>query len=117
MNLVKVWQEKTNEPNAVPATLKYKDIIYLYETSIYIGVGNKEIKECLKGVRIDVYRSEIKEIGEAIVYNLLNKIRGYAIMETKEYLFDLVGAGLFPKVGNFSCFDDWNMKKFNEARK
>lgn len=117
MNLVKAWQEKTKEPKAVPATLKYKNIIYLYEGSIYISVGNKDIKDCLKGVRVDIYRAAKKEVKAAAVYSLLGKIRGYVIRETNERLFDLVGAGLFSKVSKFTCFDDWNMKKFNKLRK
>lgn len=117
MELVKAWQEKTNEPKTVPATLKYKDIIYLYSASIYISVGNKDIKDCLKGVRVDIYRAAKKEVKTAAVYSLLGKIKGYVMRENDERLFDLDDTGLFSKVDRFSCFDYWTTEKFLDLAK
>lgn len=120
MNLVKAWQEKTKEPKAVPAIMMYKNEAYQYKTSIYLGVGDIENKDCMKGIRMDIYRSLNPKIKPAATLNMLNKVRSYITLNDKKYMFDLNGDGMFVDIGGFksdTCFKDWGFKKFDELRK
>jgi hypothetical protein len=114
MSLVKAWQEKSNEPKKVLDSLGYDDTAYIYEATIYLGVGG-EYSNCLTGIRLDIYKGVMPSIKSAIVVRILNNIRGYMILQTRELIFDLNGDGKFKKIEKFTtktCFKDWDYKKF-----
>lgn len=114
MNIVKAWQSKTNEPKNVPSTITHRGNIYEYSSTQYIAAGNRNKTDCMKGVRMDIYRSETA-LKPAVVLSLLNNIRGYMMINTKEYLLDINGDGKFGSISKWSvdtCFTDWNMEKY-----